>query len=163
MTARIDIRAGTSAEAYALYGHIAEFQTGAALPAAEFERRLGSPGALVLIAAIDGSDVGFKAGYDRYHDGSWYSWLGGVVTGARRMGVAQTLLTAQEAAIAARGYRCIYVKTRNRFAAMRILLVQAGYDVVAVTPARNGAPRRQDLRLVHVKYLGEANAAGTTA
>ena len=81
----------------------------------------------LFIAEIDGELAGFKAGYDRYQDGSYYSWLGGVVPALRRYGVAQSLLEAQEAWASESGYNGIYVKTRNRFVGMRIFLAKNGY------------------------------------
>jgi len=34
---------------------------------------------LALIAEIDNQPVGFKVGYDRFNNGSFYSWMGGVL------------------------------------------------------------------------------------
>ena len=86
----------------------------------------------LFIAEIDGELAGFKAGYDRYQDGSYYSWLGGVVPAFRRYGVAQSLLEAQEAWASESGYNGFYVKTRNRFVGMRIFLAKNGYEVIGV-------------------------------
>jgi len=144
------IREGTLDEAFALYRRVPEFQSGD--DRAEWDRRLAGPAALVLIAERDGHPVGFKVGYDRYRDGSWYSWLGAVEPGARGLGVARALLERQETWVRARGFRRIYVKTRNRYVAMRVLLARAGYAVVTVD-APSADTSVDDLRLLLLKDL----------
>jgi GNAT superfamily N-acetyltransferase len=125
----------------------------ARLDLAEFRRRLGVPSALVLLGETGaGRAAGFKAGYDRFGDGSWYSWLGGVVPECRGGGLAQALLDRQEAWARARGYRSLYVKTRNRFLGMRALLTRAGYQTVGVDAPGADTPIA-DLRLIFVKAL----------
>ena len=97
-----------------------------------YEQRLAGDGALVLVARIGGQGVGFKAGYDRYRDGSWYSWMGGVVAPWRGRGIAQRLLEAQEQWVRERGYATLYVKTRNRHKKMIAFLAHNDYDVVRI-------------------------------
>ena len=103
----------------------------------------------LFIAEIDGELAGFKAGYDRYQDGSYYSWLGGVVPAFRRYGVAQSLLEAQEAWASESGYNGFYVKTRNRFVGMRIFLAKNGYEVIGVELPEGEA--RSETRIMHYK------------
>ncbi|MEM9621563.1 MAG: GNAT family N-acetyltransferase [Pseudomonadota bacterium] len=110
--------------------------------------RLAQQG-LVLVAAIDDQDVGFKAGYDRYGDGSFYSWLGGVFPAARRHGVAQALMDAQHRTAQQRGYTGIYVKTRNRYVGMRILLARNGYQVCGFDPGGAEGKDLGEARLLH--------------
>ncbi len=137
--------------AFDLYRSIPEFSD-APIDFDRFQQRLSLPSALVLVARAGASAVGFKAGYDRYRDGSWYSWLGGVLTEHRAAGVARTLLTHQEEWVRERGYARIFVKTRNRFVGMRILLDRSGYHVcgVEVSP---GEVAIEGLRLLYVKSL----------
>lgn len=97
-----------------------------------YERRLSGPGSLVLIATAGDELVGFKAGYDRYRDGSWYSWMGGVVEPWRGRGVAQQLLVRQEHWVRTSGYEVLYVKTRNRHKRMIAFLAANDYDVLRV-------------------------------
>jgi GNAT superfamily N-acetyltransferase len=145
------IERGSIGAAYEAYRQIPEF-AGGDYDRAEFERRLGDRSALVLIAFDDVTPIGFKVGYDRYHDGSWYSWLGGVAADQRRHGVAAALLERQEQWVRDAGYSRIVVKTRNRFVGMRVLLARAGYMSVAVeAPEANTAI--EELRLIHVKAL----------
>jgi GNAT superfamily N-acetyltransferase len=154
MSARIE--QGSIDAAYDAHRRIPEF-AGAAYEREEFERRLGDKSALILIARVDSIPVAFKVGYDRYHDGGWYSWLGGVDADHRREGIAAALMDRQEQWVRAAGYSHIVVKTRNRFVAMRILLARSGYMNVAVEAATSsGASSKtsvEGLRLIHVKTL----------
>lgn len=145
------IEHGTLPQAYALYSAIPEFAPHATLSFDAFGRRLNEASAVVLIARENAEAVGFKVGYDRYRDGSFYSWMSGVVPAFRGQHIAELLLAQQEAAVREAGYRRIYVKTRNRFAAMRALLARSGYQIVAVDVA--DAASTADLRLTHVKAL----------
>ena len=130
----ITVREGSLAEAWALYEALPEF-AGGLLPQNQFEQRLSDTSAIVLIAEKGGVALGFKVGFDRYVDGSFYSWLGGVVQEARGSGVAQALLLEQEQRVVAAGFDRIYVKTRNRFVEMLKLLLSNGYGIVGVTLA----------------------------
>lgn len=141
--AELRIDHGDAAEAYALAVQIPEFDAGdGGLDAAEFERRLSGRNALVLLARLDGVPVGFKAGYDRYGDGSWYSWMGGVLPEARNHGLAVALLEAQEKWAMAAGFERIYVKTRNRHRDMLRLLVRQGYDILQIDARDDVAENR---------------------
>ena len=105
----------------------------------------------MLIAEREGQPVGFKVGYDRYGDGSFYSWLGAVVPAERGAGVARLLLEAQEQYAIESGYDRIYVKTRNRYVAMLKLLLSGGYGIVrAALPADTPIA---DVRLTLVRVL----------
>jgi len=146
------IESGTTHTAFEVYCSVPEFAPHAAIDAAEFERRLTSDSALVLIAYDDAEALGFKVGYDRYNDGSWYSWLGGVLPAFRRRGIAKALLERQEAWARDAGYGRIYVKTRNRFGAMHAMLASAGYQIVALGAPSATTPLA-DLRLTLVKAL----------
>lgn len=109
----------------------------------------------LFLASLDGQFAGLKAGYDRYRDGNYYSWLGGVVPGCRRSGVAQALLDAQEAWVREAGYCGIYVKTRNRFVGMRILLARNGYEITGVEAPSDES--RAEIRLMHYKRIPPAD------
>jgi predicted GNAT superfamily acetyltransferase len=145
------IESGTTRTAFEAYWAVPEFEPHTIIDAAEFERRLSNDSALILIAYESSALAGFKLGYDRYRDGSWYSWLGGVTPAFRGRGIANALREYQEGWARSAGYRRIYVKTRNRFGAMRAMLASAGYQVVAVDlpPGETLA----DARLTHVKVL----------
>jgi GNAT superfamily N-acetyltransferase len=154
--AQWQIREGTIEEAFDVCRRVPELATDR--DERGFRARLETPSALILVGEAEGRAVAFKAGYDRYRDGSWYSWLGGVVPEFRRVGLAGALLARQEACIAQRGYRRIHVKTRNRFVGMRVLLARSGYHIVAVdAPAADTST--SDLRLVLVKDLAPVAAS----
>ena len=149
MKTRIEV--GTPHAAFEVYRAVPEFEPHETVGLAEFETRLANDSALTLIAYDDGDAVAFKVGYDRYNDGSWYSWLGGVVPAFRGRGIANALLEFQESWARSAGYARIYVKTRNRFVAMRTMLARAGYQIVAVD--RAAATTLADARLTLVKTL----------
>ena len=107
---------------------------------------------LLHVAKGENDEVlGFKAGYDRYRDGSWYSWLGGVVPKVRGRDVAQSLLQAQELWVVSQGFNRIVVKTRNKFVGMRILLARNQYQIVGVETVEGELA--DENRLLHVKWL----------
>jgi len=147
------IEQGSIDAANEAYRRIPEF-AGGDYERAEFERRLSDRSALILVAYVDpdAAPAAFKVGYDRYHDGSWYSWLGGVAADYRRLGIAAALLERQEQWVRAAGYSRIVVKTRNRFVGMRVLLARSGYMNVAVEAPDANTPI-EELRLIHVKVL----------
>ena len=141
----------TVEEAYDVFLSIPEFDAGLT-PLTDFSARLGGRDACIEVArSADGTAVGFKAGYDRYGDGSFYSWLGGVQPAHRGGGVAQILLESQERWALEKGYRSIYVRTRNRFVGMRILLARNGYVVTRYDQPRD-VPTAEG-RLTLVKWL----------
>lgn len=130
---RVQIRIGIPADAWFVAERIGEFGGDADRYGEEiYERRLKCPGSLVLVAWVGDEAVGFKAGYDRYGDGSWYSWMGGVVEPWRGRGVAQLLLEAQERWVREQDYSILYVKTRNRHKRMIAFLATNDYDIVRV-------------------------------
>ena len=149
MVARIEL--GSIDAAYEAHRRIPEF-AGNEYARAEFEQRLGDKSALILIAWVEATPVAFKVGYDRYHDGGWYSWLGGVDENHRRGGIAAALMDRQEQWVRAAGYSHIVVKTRNRFVGMRVLLARSGYLNVSVEAPDPKMPV-EELRLIHVKAL----------
>lgn len=98
-------------------------------PAAdEYERRLSGVPHLILVACIDGKAVGFKVGYQQ--EDHCYSWMGGVLPGYRKLGLAKQLAEAQEAWAKAQGYNSIIFKTRNQHKAMLIFALTNGFDIV---------------------------------
>jgi len=84
------IREGTIAECIEISEKIPEFSSGNYDEAA-YLQRLSNTQYLILVAEKDQQVVGFKVGYDRYQDGSFYSWLGGVLPEYRKDSVATQL------------------------------------------------------------------------
>ena len=129
----IVIRQGSPADAWTVAERIGEFGGDADRYGREiYEQRLAGASALVLVARAGDEPVGFKAGYDRYRDGSWYSWMGGVIEPWRGCGIAQELLDVQERWVREKGYEILYVKTRNRHKRMIAFLATNDYDVLRV-------------------------------
>ena len=89
---------------------------------------------LALIAEVEGQPVGCKLGYEKYEDGSFYSWLGGVHPDFRMKGVARKLSEKQEHWAKANGYQSIKFKTLNRHKAMIAFAILNGFDVYNVKP-----------------------------
>ena len=88
----IHIREGAFQECVDLSSKIPEFNSPYKIE--EYKKRCAGK-YLVPIAEIDNQSVGFKIGYDRFNNGSFYSWMGGVLPKFRRMGVAYSLANFQ--------------------------------------------------------------------
>ncbi len=120
------IREGTIAECIEISEKIPEFSSGNYDEAA-YLQRLSNTQYLILVAEKDQQVVGFKVGYDRYRDGSFYSWLGGVLPEYRKDSIATQLADKQEKWALASGFDAIRLKTRNRFRAMLIFALKNGF------------------------------------
>lgn len=114
-------------------------------PSAEvYRRRLSDVPHLILIARFGDQTVGFKVGYER--EGSFYSWLGGVLPQYRRQGIARQLAAAQEAWAKKKGYDSITFKTRNQHRAMLIFALNNGFQIVGFREKETVATNRILLR-----------------
>jgi len=85
---------------------------------------------IILVAYLNDLPVACKIVYDRYMDGSIYSWLGGVVMNARNKNIAQALQSELEKIAKIRGYQSIVFKTRNKFNAMLQLALKNGFQII---------------------------------
>jgi ribosomal protein S18 acetylase RimI-like enzyme len=94
----------------------------------EYQRRLDKVPHLVLVAFVGENPVGFKVGYER--DGSFYSWMGGVLPSYRRQSVALKLALAQEKWARKKGYKSITFKTRNQHKNMLLFALKRGFQIV---------------------------------
>ncbi|MBO6657771.1 MAG: GNAT family N-acetyltransferase [Pseudomonadales bacterium] len=127
----VRVRQANIEELHSLNAQIAEFKT--PYPVEIFRERLARRDWLGLVAEDDGELLGFKLGYD-HGDRVFYSWLGGVLPAARRRGAARRLLRAQESWVTDHGYREIWVKSRNRYRNMLMLLWSEGYQIFDIEP-----------------------------
>ena len=84
----------------------------------EYSKRLKSTVHLILTAYDDHIPIAFKIGYHRYSDGSFYSWMGGVLPNYRRKGIANNLADHQETWAKKKGYNSIKLQTRSKHNAM---------------------------------------------
>lgn len=131
---------GNLDEAIGLHAAIPELQQ--PYPKAEYERRLAEVPHLVLVAYCGSLPVGFKIGYERQPDGSFYSWMGGVSAEHRRKGVAQLLADEMERWCITKGYHTLRFKTRNRFRAMLLFGIRNGFSIIGVEPHPDPAEHR---------------------
>ncbi len=105
---------------------------------------------LMLLLAWEGDDcLGFKAGYRRNED-HFYSWLGGVLPGARGQGIARRLMLAQHEWVQGQGYVYVTTETYNRYRDMLLLNLRMGFDVVGTLTTLKG-----ETKIVLRKVLGE--------
>ena len=88
---------------------------------------------LALIAEIDNQLVGFKIGYDRFKNGSFYSWMGGVLPRFGRMGVAYSLANFQEKWADENGFSSIILKTRQKHDEMIAFSLNRGFIITEET------------------------------
>jgi ribosomal protein S18 acetylase RimI-like enzyme len=135
-----EVRFGTVEEVVALSKQIPEFDN----PHQEGEYRKGLDGKkhLILVAYMEGQLVGFKVGYDKENDGSFYSWMGGVLPANRQQHVAQQLASVQEAWAKQNGYHRIRCKTRNRHKAMLMFALRNSFQIIAIEPKETIAEYR---------------------
>ena len=131
----IHIREGSFQECVDLSSKIPEFNSPYKIE--EYKKRCAGK-YLALIAEIDNQSVGFKIGYDRLNDGSFYSWMGGVLPKFRRMGVAYSLANFQEEWVAENGFSSIILKTRQKHDEMIAFSFNRGFIITEetqITPA----------------------------
>lgn len=88
---------------------------------------------LALIAEIDNQPVGFKIGYDRFKNGSFYSWMGGVLLRFRQMGVAYSLASFQEKWADENEFSSIILKTRKKHDEMIAFSLNRGFIITEET------------------------------
>lgn len=99
-----------------------------------YEQVLESKAQLILVAKHNDDTVGCKVGYDKFNDGSFYSWLGGVLTAYRKAGIAKRLADYQEDWARKRGFQSIKFKTQNRHKAMLRFAIKNGFSIYNVKP-----------------------------
>ena len=139
MTPSLYIQQGTIVQVIEIAQHIPEF-TDPVLQQTLVTRLSNTPH-LILLAYWESSAAGFKVGYEREKDGSFYSWIGAVLPTYRKRGIARSLAEAQENWAEEEGYRCIRFKTRNCFKAMQIFALSRGFDIIGYEPRED---RSQD-------------------
>ena len=116
----------------------------------EYKKRCCGIHHLTLIANMNDMPVGFKIGYDRYKDGSFYSWMGGVIPKFRRNGVARQLANCQESWAKDNSYSYIQMKTRKKHKSMIKFLLKRGFLIKDKIPMEN----LLETRIIMEKLLG---------
>lgn len=126
----IEIVEGALDEALQVLHQLPEFDR--LLADAYYFDKLKNKTSLILLAKIDGTVAGCKVGYDRHGDGSFYSWLGGVIPDFRAVGIAKRLADRQEHWAKQNGFRSIKFKTLNRHKGMLIFAIKNGFEIYNV-------------------------------
>ncbi|MEQ8711855.1 MAG: GNAT family N-acetyltransferase [Cyclobacteriaceae bacterium] len=126
---KIKIRRGTIEEAVALSRLIPEFENPAG--AETYRNKLEGRDHLIVLAEID-EPCGFKVGYDREGDGTFYSWIGGVLPDYRRNCVARALAYEMENYCREQQYTHLRMKTRNEHKAMLQFAVRNGFYITGL-------------------------------
>ena len=135
------IRPGTMEEAVAISQAVPELVDPYGME--EYEKRMGSVPYLILVAELPGGElIGFKAGYEREVDGTFYSWMGGVRPKYRRQKVAQKLGKGMEAWARAQGYTKLTFKTRNCHRGMLHYALHSDYQIIGFEAADEVAQHR---------------------
>lgn len=91
------------------------------------KKRIVNKQTIFLIAEFAGKVIGCKIAYNRYYDGSIYSWLGGVLPIYRRQGVATALQKELERLALKRFFNSIKMKTRNTHSEMLRFAIKQDY------------------------------------
>ena len=128
----ISIQEGNIAQVVALSLQIPEFVN--PYPATIYEEKMKDKKHLILLAYVENHAVGFKVGYERMQDGSFYSWMGGVLPAFRKKGIAKQLAIAQHTWAKAQGYQKIRFKTRNCHRNMLLMAISDGFQIIDVEP-----------------------------
>lgn len=89
---------------------------------------------LILTASLHNKTIGFKIGYDRFDDGSFYSWMGGVLLDYQKKGIAKMLADYQEKWAKENGYTSIRLKTRKKYKAMVAFSLKRGFVITNEVP-----------------------------
>ena len=126
----IHIRKGTFQECVDLSSKIPEFNSPYKIE--EYKKRCAGK-YLALIAEIDNQPVGFKIGYNRFHNGSFYSWMGGVLPKFRRIRVAFSLANFQEKWATKNEFSSILLKTRQKHDGMIAFSLNRGFIITEET------------------------------
>lgn len=119
---------GNIKQVFELSNKIPEFET--PYPVSEYDKRLKDRDPVVLVAIKDDVEAGFKVGYNRYNDGSFYSWMGGVLPAYRRNNIASVLNIKMEQIATSKGYKSLKVKTLNKHQDMLFFLLKKGYHII---------------------------------
>jgi len=114
-----------------------------------FKQRVKAQPELFSVLAYDTESlVGFKMGYP-YKEGTFYSWIGGVLSPYRQKGIAKQLALLQEQWAKENGFTKLRTKSMNRFKAMMILNLKNGFNITNVYTNARG-----QTKVVFEKHLG---------
>lgn len=118
------IKKADFSELAALHNRIPEF---APETAGFFAARCAETPYLALIATMNGQPAGYSLSYDRYHDGSLYCWMAGILPDFRKKGIYSALADYRENWAQDQGFTALRIKTRNNRREMLHWLVKNGF------------------------------------
>ena len=128
----MEIREGSFSEALEVLRGLPEFDP--LLSTDHYVERMANKTQLIVIATIENQFAGCKVAYDRFEDGTLYSWLGGVFPEYRKLGLAKKMADYQEEWAINNGFEAIRFKTLNRHKAMLTFAINNGFQVFNVKP-----------------------------
>ena len=97
-----------------------------------FRRRFqGRYNVSMFVAMLDGHPVGFALGFE-LRPGTYFLWLCGVVSDARRLGIATQLTHALLAFSVDHGYTVMRFECQNQHRPMLHVAITEGYDLVGI-------------------------------
>lgn len=120
-----EISVGELNLAVEVLNHIPEFD--AIFYTAQLQKRLFRNESILFIAENDGKPVACKLAYNRYFDGSIYSWLGGVLPAYRNTGIATDLLNKLEQEARRKLFLSVRMKSRNKHTGMLCFALKNGF------------------------------------
>lgn len=111
----------------------------------QLAKQLSKPESIMLIAENDGKPAGCKVAYNRYFDGSVYSWLGGVLPEFRNQGIAQALLDELEKEARKKLFLKVRMKTWNKHKAMLCFALKNDFRIIGFHEMEDTKESRIDL------------------
>lgn len=143
----MEITEGTLKDALFVLNNLPEFDP--LFSPGYYEEKIKDKSPLILVAKVDGKLAGCKVGYDKFKDGSFYSWLGGVIPEYRRLGLAKELALRQEAWALQKGFESVKFKTLNRHKKMLTFALNHGFDIYNLKPK----DELENYRIELIKHL----------
>ncbi|WP_420581830.1 GNAT family N-acetyltransferase [Reichenbachiella sp.] len=141
------IREGTIEEVVKISNQIPEFDS--PYGREEYLKRLDGKKYLIAIAKVENELAGFKVGYDKFGNTSFYTWMGGVLPRFRKMGLAKALAGFQEQFAVEEGFDSVILKTRNRHKNMLHFAISSGFGIVGL----EHRPEQSENRILLKKQL----------
>lgn len=127
-----------------ILNHIPEFD--AVFYKQKLYKRLIKTESIILIAEFAGKPIGCIMAYNRYFDGSIYSWLGGVLSPYRNQGIATALLDALEKEANKKLFLSIRMITRNYDVDMLRFSLKRGFQITEFHKKENNLDSRIELK-----------------
>lgn len=143
----MEIVQGSFSEAFEVLKRLPEFDP--LLPTNHYYQRMEGRKQLILLAKENDITIGCKVAYDRFEDGTLYSWLGGVMPEFRNYGLAKKMTLIQEEWALENGFEAIRFKTLNRHRAMLTFSINNGFQIFNVKPK----DELENYRIELIKYL----------